>query len=98
MISAQLAVAILDTVTGEDEGRGAVVGSADSDTLAGLAIDRSNLLVVEERRSAGVVAVAVVAREGEEVDDAALATTGRDDVRLVIYCVPISRTTCPELI
>lgn len=70
-VSPQLAAVVLDTITGVDERRGAVAGSVDTDTAAGLTLDCCDLLVVEEWRSAGVVAVAVVAREGEEIDDTA---------------------------
>ena len=82
-----LSVGGVGTITGVDERRGAVVGSGDSDALAGLTIDRGNFLIVEERRGAGVIAVAVVALEREEVDDATLAAAGGDDVRYSLNCM-----------
>jgi hypothetical protein len=72
-ISLQRTLAIWGTVIDVDEGSGPVAGSIDSDASAVSVRLDGDLLVPEERCGVGVVAVAVIFGEREEIDDAAVA-------------------------
>jgi hypothetical protein len=73
LVSLQRTAAV-NSIGGVDERSGLVAGSVNAEAFASGSRSCDDFLVIEERRGAGVVVAAVVAREREKVEDAAVAT------------------------